>query len=117
MLIFGHRGGHSQPYSGRHGDTTRRPFAVAATVPGEHQAQGTKQFQVRVRAGTDPVTGKPLHLHGSAATQKDAEKLLTKLLSEADQERAASTKASLGIRHFPGQGDQPRQRLILKRHL
>lgn len=63
---------------------------------GSIRAKGPNSFQVRVRAGNDPVTGKPLHLHGSASTEKEAEKLLTKLLHEADQELAASTRASLG---------------------
>lgn len=46
-------------------------------------------------AGTDPVTGKPPHLHGSASTEKEAEKVLARLLHEADHERVAATKASL----------------------
>lgn len=63
---------------------------------GSIRAKGPNSFQVRVRAGTDPVTGKPLHLHGSASTEKEVQKLLTRLLHEADTERAASTQASLG---------------------
>lgn len=63
---------------------------------GSIRAKGPNSFQVRVRAGTDPVTGKPLQLHGTATSEKEAEKLLTKLLHEADHERAAATKASLG---------------------
>lgn len=53
-------------------------------------------FQVRVPAGTDPVTDRRLTLQGSAATERAAEKLRTKLLAEADSLRAARTTASLG---------------------
>jgi integrase len=42
------------------------------------------------------VTGERLTLHGKAPTLKDAEKLRTKLLSEADTYRAARTNATLG---------------------
>jgi integrase len=53
-------------------------------------------YQVRVSAGTDPVTGERLRLQGSAATEKEAEKLRTKLLAEADAFQTARTNASLG---------------------
>ena len=53
-------------------------------------------FQVRVSAGTDPVTGERLRLQGSARTQKEADKRLTKLLGEADTFRSARTSATLG---------------------
>jgi hypothetical protein len=49
-----------------------------------------------VSAGTDPVTGTRLRLHGSATTAEDAEKLRTKLLAEADEYLSARTNASLG---------------------
>ena len=41
-------------------------------------------YQVRVSAGTDPVTGERLRLQGTAPTMREAEKLRTKLLGEAD---------------------------------
>jgi hypothetical protein len=53
-------------------------------------------YQVRVSAGTDPVTGERLRLQGTAPTVKEAEKLRTKLLGEADTFRASRTNASLG---------------------
>jgi integrase len=53
-------------------------------------------YQVRVSAGTDPVTGERLRLQGTAPTVKEAEKLRTKLLGEADTFRSARTNASLG---------------------
>jgi integrase len=49
-----------------------------------------------VPAGTDPVTGQRLTLHGTAPNLREAEKLRTKLLVEADTFRAARTNASLG---------------------
>ncbi|HZC72797.1 MAG TPA: hypothetical protein VE442_19025, partial [Jatrophihabitans sp.] len=53
-------------------------------------------YQVRVPGGVDPVTGERLTLHGKAPTFKEAEKLRTKLLSEADSFRSARTNATLG---------------------
>jgi len=42
------------------------------------------------------VTGRLSYLQDYANTEKDAKKLLRRLVVEADQERAASAKASLG---------------------
>jgi integrase len=53
-------------------------------------------YQVRVSAGTDPVTGERVRLQGTAPTKKEAEKLQTKLLAEADSYRSARTNATLG---------------------
>jgi hypothetical protein len=53
-------------------------------------------YQVRVSAGTDPVTGERLRLQGTAPTMREAERLRTKLLGEADTFRSARTNASLG---------------------
>ena len=50
---------------------------------------------MRVPAGSDPVTGERLRLHGTAPTEREAEKLRTKLLAEADQFRSARTAANL----------------------
>ncbi len=53
-------------------------------------------YEVRVSAGTDPVTGRRMVLQGTASTVREAEKLRTKLLAEADTYRSARTNASLG---------------------
>jgi integrase len=53
-------------------------------------------YEVRVSAGTDPVTGRRMVLQGTAPTVREAEKLRTKLLAEADTYRSARTNASLG---------------------
>src|SRR5882762_4588479 len=53
-------------------------------------------YEVRVPAGTDPVTGKRLTLQETAPTLREAEKLRTKLLAEADGFKSARTNASLG---------------------
>jgi hypothetical protein len=53
-------------------------------------------YEVRVPAGTDPVTGERLRWHATARTEREAEKLRTKLLAEADAFRSARTNASLG---------------------
>ncbi|WAL63755.1 tyrosine-type recombinase/integrase [Amycolatopsis cynarae] len=63
--------------------------------------QRGNSLQVRVYAGVDPVTGKPSYLTETVkgtdrAAKKRAEKAMTKLLAQADQQRSASTSVSLG---------------------
>jgi integrase len=53
-------------------------------------------YEVRVSAGTDPVTGRRMVLNGTAPTVREAEKLRTKLLAEADAFKSSRTNASLG---------------------
>lgn len=62
------------------------------------------QWQARVSAGTDPATGERIILHETLATEREAEKALTRLLAEADALKTARTKASFGFlldRWFP----------------
>lgn len=51
------------------------------------------------------MTGKPLILHGSARTENEAEKLLTRLLSEADQSAAPEQKPSALVDRWLPQHD------------
>ena len=53
-------------------------------------------FQVRVHVGTDPVTGQRVDLTGTATTEREAEKLLTRFLAEKDARRAARSRITLG---------------------
>lgn len=53
-------------------------------------------FQVRVHVGTDPVTGERVDLTGSATSEREAEKLLTRFLAEKDARRAARVRISFG---------------------
>lgn len=46
-------------------------------------------------AGEDPLTGKDLYLTASAPTEREAEKIRTRLLSDVDAKRNASTKGTL----------------------
>src|SRR4051794_15033706 len=53
-------------------------------------------LQVRVFAGNDPVTGKPVYLAETVkgtdkAAQKAAAKVMTRLQSEVDEQRSVST--------------------------
>jgi len=50
-------------------------------------------FQVRVYVGADPVTGERVDLTGTAASEREAEKLLTRFLAEKDARRAARSVA------------------------
>ena len=62
------------------------------------------QWQARVSAGVDPATGERIILHETLATEREAEKALTRLLAEADALKTARTKASFGFlldRWFP----------------
>ncbi|MGH8931583.1 MAG: tyrosine-type recombinase/integrase [Egibacteraceae bacterium] len=46
-------------------------------------------------AGKDPLTGKQRYLNGTAATEKEAEKLRTQLLSQADAGKRPSTRRTV----------------------
>ncbi|HEY2043224.1 MAG TPA: hypothetical protein VGH11_11170, partial [Jatrophihabitans sp.] len=54
------------------------------------------RFQVRVYAGQDPVTSRPHYLTESAGDDKQADRILRRLLTEVDEQRNARTKATLG---------------------
>jgi integrase len=54
------------------------------------EREGT--FQVRVYLGVDPVTGERVDLTGTAPTEREAEKLLTRFLAEKDARRAARSR-------------------------
>jgi integrase len=52
-------------------------------------------FQVRVYAGEDPLTGRAHYLTESAPDRKQAEKIMSRLLTQVDEQRDARTKATL----------------------
>ena len=58
------------------------------------EREGT--FQVRVYLGVDPVTGERVDLTGTAPTEREAEKLLTRFLAEKDARRAARSRITFG---------------------
>src|SRR6476660_483773 len=53
-------------------------------------------FQVLVYAGTDPLTGKPNYLTESTPDEAQAQKILTRLLAQVDDQRNPRTKATMG---------------------
>jgi len=54
--------------------------------------------------GIDPVTGERVDLTGTAASEREAEKLLTKFLAEKDARRAARSRVtSACLRSVAGQ--------------
>jgi integrase len=53
-------------------------------------------YQVLVYAGADPLTGKDRYLTGSARSEREVEKIRTRLLAQVDQQRATATNATLG---------------------
>jgi len=53
-------------------------------------------YEVRVYAGTDPLTKKPIYLTGTADSPTNAEKLRTEFLSQVDAKRHPAKKASIG---------------------
>jgi hypothetical protein len=61
----------------------------------EQRASGS--YRAVVYAGADPLTGKPRYLRASAATWDDAERELTRLLGELDQERHPKTDITVGL--------------------
>ncbi|GAA2755894.1 tyrosine-type recombinase/integrase [Actinopolymorpha rutila] len=52
-------------------------------------------FQVLVYSGVDPLTGKDSYLTESTKDERQVEKIRTRLLAQVDQQRQATTKASL----------------------
>lgn len=52
--------------------------------------------QVLVYAGIDPLTGKDHYLTESTSDEAQAQKVLTRLLSQVDERRNPRTKATLG---------------------
>ncbi|MBL1117737.1 hypothetical protein JK364_35955 [Streptomyces sp. 110] len=70
--------------------------AMANTQPTRRQRGSIRPdgagFQVRVYAGSDPLTKKPLHLHEQAATLPEAEKARTRLLAKVDEQRHSKGK-------------------------
>jgi integrase len=63
--------------------------------PRGHIRQRGRSFQVIVYAGTDPVTGKPHRLSASTTNEKEAERILRRLIHEVEQQVHARTNATL----------------------
>ena len=63
--------------------------------PKGHIRRRGRSFQVLVYAGTDPVTGRSNYLTESSTDEKQAEKILRRLVAEVEAQRVASTKATL----------------------
>src|SRR6266567_763301 len=54
-----------------------------------------RSFQVRVYAGVDPLTNKDIYLTETAPDEKEAQRVLRRLLTQVDEQRHARTKAPL----------------------
>jgi integrase len=54
-----------------------------------------RTYQVRVYAGIDPLTNKPIYLTETAPDEKEAQRVMRRLLTEVDEQRQARTKATL----------------------
>jgi hypothetical protein len=52
-------------------------------------------YRVKVYAGLDPLTGRRLYLTGSSTSRREAERIRTRLLADADAKRGAKTQATL----------------------
>jgi hypothetical protein len=52
-------------------------------------------FQVLVYAGLDPVTRKQRYLTGTTKTPREAEKLKTRLMAQAEEERRPATSSTV----------------------
>lgn len=63
--------------------------------PCGHIRQRGRSFQVIVYAGIDPVTGKPHRLSASTTNEKEAERILRRLIHEVEQQIHARTNATL----------------------
>ncbi|WP_169732892.1 tyrosine-type recombinase/integrase [Haloechinothrix halophila] len=56
-----------------------------------------KSLRVKVYAGTDPLTGKRLYLRESTTDERVAERILTRLLAQVDEQRNATTRATFRV--------------------
>ncbi|MEC3974579.1 tyrosine-type recombinase/integrase [Amycolatopsis sp. H20-H5] len=63
---------------------------------GEIERRGNS-LRVKVYAGVDPLTGKRLYLTESTTDEKEAERILTRLLAEVDDERHARSKGTFRV--------------------
>jgi hypothetical protein len=72
-LIFGHEFGHERRYC-----CVMASIATATQRPTKRRRGSVRphygQFQARVSAGLDPVTGERIILHETVATEREAEK-------------------------------------------
>jgi integrase len=62
---------------------------------GHIQKRGNS-YRVSVWAGVDPLTGKDMRLSESTTDEAEAQRILTRLLSQVDEQRNARTRATLG---------------------
>ena len=69
--------------------------ASAQPVRG-HIRQRGNSFQVLVRAGTDPITGRELRLTESTTDERQAQAILKKLVRQVEDQRHARTRATFG---------------------
>ena len=69
--------------------TKRAGGARPKDLQGIRQRGGT--YQVRVYGGRDPVTGRPVMLTGSAASEKEAVRLRNRFRGEVAEHKSART--------------------------
>src|SRR6266545_4254079 len=62
---------------------------------GHIRRRGPASFQALAYAGLDPITKKPRYLAETAPTHAEAEKALTRLLAQVDQQRTPATAATV----------------------
>ncbi len=61
-----------------------------------HIRKRGNSYQVLVRAGVDPLTGRELRLTESTTDKREAERILNRLRAEVDTRHNARTRATLG---------------------
>ena len=78
-------------YGARHG-----PDQHEARRPRGHIRRRGGSLQVLVYAGVDPLTGEDHYLTESTRDEREAQKILTRLLGQVDEQRNPRTRATLG---------------------
>ena len=63
---------------------------------GHIRERSNGKLQVLVYAGRDPVTGRQRYLAETVATRGEAERTLTRLLHQVDEQRNPDTRATVG---------------------
>ncbi len=64
--------------------------------PRGHIRERRGKLQVLVYAGLDPVTGRQRYLAETVSTRDEAERTLTRLLHQVDEQRNPNTRATVG---------------------
>src|SRR5262245_45784199 len=68
-----------------------------AGKPAGHIRKHGQRYEVSVRAGRDPITGRYRRLRESAATPEEAEQLRASLIAQVEADNVPTQRATIGL--------------------